>query len=321
MKKLCTAHAKSTDAQCKNKAIPGSPYCWRHVAKIPLVISAVLAILSAIFGIFAFEFYRSIVPSDELQELQAASQELKDLRETVEPVMSMISKRYPNIETKKAMTLLTGRLETIENQLINVEKHQSDELTVLRAASKELKELRRMVEPVINLAKVKYPKMDTEDAIDLLVKRIQELEQQVTVVKKHQENEQEKENQLKILMQTTPEVNAYLRPTNEGKYIVDISSENLVPFSAKWLIVTKNNKVISGVMMSNAKFHPTLNQNSWRYKININGNEVIDNFVELRFRFRSAFYAKMGKPDYLKGERIRKYIISTSPPFLQELND
>jgi len=321
MTKQCSAYAKSRDAQCRNKAIPGSPYCWRHIAKIPLIISAILAILSAIFGIVAFEFYRSIVPSDELQELKAASQGLKDLRETVEPVMSMISIRYPNIETKKAMALLTSRLETIENQLINVEKHQSDELTELRAASKELKKLRSMVEPVINLAKVKYPKKDTGDAIDLLVKRIQELEQQVTVVEEHQKNEQEKKKQLNILMQTAPEVNAHLRRTIEGKYNVDITAENLVPFIAKWLVVTKNDKVISGVMMANTEFHPTEHQNAWKYKININSDEIIDNFVELRFRFRSAFYAKMGKPNYLKGERIRKYVISAAPPFLQKLND
>jgi len=34
-----------------------------------------------------------------------------------------------------------------------------------------------------------------------------------------------------------------------------------------------------------------------------------------------AFYAKMGKPNYLKGERVHTYEISTEPPFLIQLKE
>ena len=235
--------------------------------------------------------------------------------------MEIISVRYPNVETKKAMTLLTVRLETIESQLANVEASQSAELLELQNARKELKELRGIVEPVISLAQAKFPDKDTGDAISLLVKRIQELESQVAGVEEHQKNEVEKHKNLQILMQTPPEVNAHLRPTNEGKYVVTIESANLVPFLAKWSVVTKNNKLLSGFMMSYAKFYPTENQNSWNYKIDISTKEIIENFAEFRFRFRSAFYDRMGKPDNLKGEVIRKYNMSTTPPFLDMVSD
>ncbi len=71
--------------------------------------------------------------------------------------------------------------------LIVVESYRSfipsNELLELRKASKELKELQNIVKPVINIAKARYPNMDTEKALNLLMERVEELEKQSNVIR------------------------------------------------------------------------------------------------------------------------------------------
>lgn len=196
----------------------------------------------------------------------------------------------------------------------------------IKALSKEnaektavIQRLETQLTPFKTIALEKYTGSEQE-ALQKLAKRFQELEQQVAIVEKHQKNEQEKIKQINILKNTAPEVDAHLRCIAEGeKYVVYITSNNLVPFLARWFVVNKNDSIISGFSMNNTEFHPTQHRKAWKYKININKKEITDDFAELRFRFRSAYYAEMGNPDYLKGEILRKYLVSQSKPFLKEI--
>lgn len=257
MAKHCAAYATSTGDRCRNRALPGSPYCRIHIQKLPLLISAVLgAIISAVVGLIVIESYRSIVPSEELKELRAASEELKELQTMVQPVVDLATARFPNVNPSEALALLVDRVANLEEQMANVED-----------------------ERVTNQAKRK---------------------------------------QYELLRRTAPEVDVQLERSSKGEYTVVIHAKNRVPFFARWLVATKENHVVSGVMMGDMKLHPTPDQSTWKYRTTIDINEVKDNFVELRFRYKSVFYAEMGNPKYLKGEAIHAYDLIGGVPYPRE---
>ena len=120
------------------------------------------------------------------------------------------------------------------------------------------------------------------------------------------------------IRRTAPEVDVQLVYSSKDKYGVVILAKNLVPFFARWVVVTKEDHVVSGVMMGEEELHPTPDRRTWRYRTNISIDEVEDDFVELRFRYRSAFSAEMGNPRYLKGEVIRAYRLIGNIPYLDE---
>lgn len=161
MTKQCSAYAISREAQCKNKAIPGSPYCWRHIAKIPLIISAILAILSAIFGVVAFEFYRSIVPSDELQQLKTASKDLKDLRESIEPVVKLATEKYPALDMNTALSKLADDIQSLQKQNFELRK--------------DIKNISDKLEPILAYSRAKFPEKNDEEALKLILDEIRKL--------------------------------------------------------------------------------------------------------------------------------------------------
>jgi hypothetical protein len=195
----------------------------------------------------------------------------------------------------------------------------SEELKELRIASKELKELQTTVKPVVDLATARYPNVDTSEALAFLIERVKALEEQMTTVEREREAMQKNQQQHELLRRTAPEVDARLVRSVKGEYVVVIQAKNLVPFFARWLIVTKKDHVVSGIMMGEEKLHPTPNQMLWRYRMNVKTDEIEDNFVELRFRFKSVFSAEMGNPTYLKGKMVRAYNLLDGTPYLKEV--
>ncbi len=103
MKKTCNAVALSTGDQCKKRPLPGSRYCYFHVDKVPLLLTA---LLGAVLSLIVAEVYRSFVPSEESRRL--ASVEAK-----LEPFVEVAKSRFPQLETEAALQRLREELDEV----------------------------------------------------------------------------------------------------------------------------------------------------------------------------------------------------------------
>lgn len=88
-----------------------------------------------------------------------------------------------------------------------------------------------------------------------------------------------------------------------------IESHNLIPFEARWMVVTEKNRLVSELMLSPEKFYPTENKKKYKFKISVKDhiNELINNYLELRVDYYSIYYAELNNPKELKGEIVKKY--------------
>lgn len=110
------------------------------------------------------------------------------------------------------------------------------------------------------------------------------------------------------LRRTPPKVNAYLATVERtGDLLVVMDAENLVPFRARWNIVTKNDRIIAGIMLENHEIHPTDDRKRFTTKADIRAAEVADEYVELRFRYESIYSAELGNPAELTGRIVQRY--------------
>ena len=106
---------------------------------------------------------------------------------------------------------------------------------------------------------------------------------------------------------TPPSVEVKLGRGSSGKILLEILAENKVPFRADWLLVTKSNRVVSPIMIEKPEFFPTEEKPRFLYPVTINDEKVVDNYIELRFKFESLYSAELNHPDHLKGEITAKY--------------
>jgi hypothetical protein len=65
--------------------------------------------------------------------------------------------------------------------------------------------------------------------------------------------------------------------------------------------------VISGVMLNNVDFHPTKENRKWQLKQKVNKQEIVNDFIELRFKYVSLYSAELNHPPKLKGKIVRKF--------------
>ena len=120
MRQQCTSIAKSTKSQCRNKAIPGSQYCVLHIEKPPLLVGAIL-------GVILGYLINWVLPTPELREL-------RQLRNDVQPVISLAESSFPDL----------NRSEAIENLTQEVGKIRSD----LKIKEDQIKEQKKEIEKV-----------------------------------------------------------------------------------------------------------------------------------------------------------------------------
>jgi hypothetical protein len=113
---------------------------------------------------------------------------------------------------------------------------------------------------------------------------------------------------LAALKRTPPKVNAYLA-TAEGtsELLVVMDAENLVPFRARWTIVTEKNRIVAGIMIEDHEIHPAQDRKRFTAKASINPEQVANDYVELRFRYASTYAAELGNPKELSAEVVQKY--------------
>ena len=110
-----------------------------------------------------------------------------------------------------------------------------------------------------------------------------------------------------VMKHTPPKVKADILAAEDRSLVIVIESENLIPFSSRWLIVTENDHVISGVMLGNVEFHPTKENRKWQYKQQVNKAEIVNDFIELRLDYVSLYSAELNHPPALKGKVVRKF--------------
>jgi hypothetical protein len=104
-----------------------------------------------------------------------------------------------------------------------------------------------------------------------------------------------------------PEMDVYIathEPTE--RLLVIVEPRNKVPFEYDWKIVTQNNKVISGLHLEWGKMVPNDQTSRLIERADLNTDKVIDDYIELRFDYRSAYANELPEAN-LSGKLRRAY--------------
>jgi hypothetical protein len=86
-----------------------------------------------------------------------------------------------------------------------------------------------------------------------------------------------------------------------------MDAENLVPFRARWTVVTEKDRIVAGIMIQDHEVHPTENRKRFTAKAGINPEQVVNEYVELRFRYVSIYAPEFGNPKELSAAINQKY--------------
>jgi hypothetical protein len=108
---------------------------------------------------------------------------------------------------------------------------------------------------------------------------------------------------------TPPKLRAELKSRAPENLFVSISSENLIPFEFEFGIVTMNNIRINPKSLEYLKVFPTEQQRLFKEDVNINWEKVKDNYMELRFNFRSLAPELFKETGHI-GSIIKKYRVA-----------
>ena len=107
---------------------------------------------------------------------------------------------------------------------------------------------------------------------------------------------------------TPPEFDVFLaRSEKTGKILLVIDTKNLLPFKARWLVTTRNDQVVSGILPDTPDIRPSQLGERFSFGVDIQDAKVVDNYLELRFSFESIYYEEQGRPPHLKGDITRRY--------------
>ena len=97
------------------------------------------------------------------------------------------------------------------------------------------------------------------------------------------------------------------REKSTRELMLEISTDNEIPFKASWLLVTKRNQVVSGIPLEKPEFFPTEGRRRFLYLVTIQDAKIVDSYVELRFSFESLYSAELNHPASLRGELTKRY--------------
>lgn len=108
--------------------------------------------------------------------------------------------------------------------------------------------------------------------------------------------------------QIPPSLDAHLGTSQKtGDLLVVIDAKNTTPFRARWLVVTREDRVVSGIMMSDVEIHPTEDRKRFTSKADVKPELVVDQYVELHLQYSSLYSAELGDPPELRGEIRRPF--------------
>lgn len=117
-----------------------------------------------------------------------------------------------------------------------------------------------------------------------------------------------------IFKKTKPDMDVSIkRGVEDGKFYVVIEHKNKVPFNYNFIVTTRNDKVVSGILLERPLIYPDKNITKTLHHVNIKMAQVIDDYIELRFDFRSLYAPNFPKED-LKGSIVNSQKASTLMP-------
>ena len=106
---------------------------------------------------------------------------------------------------------------------------------------------------------------------------------------------------------TPPVLDASFKLSSPNEELVVITTETDVPLECTWVVVTKNDTVVSGIMTESSELHPRAVPGPYRARVDIQPERILDNYLELRLRCESVFYEELGSPDDLRVWKFRAY--------------
>ncbi len=107
---------------------------------------------------------------------------------------------------------------------------------------------------------------------------------------------------------TPPELDADIAFAQDTlKHVIVIKSKNHIPFRADWMVTTTKNEVVSGVMLGEEEFLPDASRDKFVYDVKLQEDRIREDYLELRFRWRSAYYIEMGSLENLRGVLTKRY--------------
>ncbi len=107
---------------------------------------------------------------------------------------------------------------------------------------------------------------------------------------------------------TKPLIKPFLaHSATSGKKLFVMDTENTIPFKASWYIVTEKNLLVSPFMTSQIEIFPSEDNKRFSKEITINSEKVLNQYIELRFRYESIYSGELNDPPHLRGEIRKKY--------------
>ena len=107
---------------------------------------------------------------------------------------------------------------------------------------------------------------------------------------------------------TPPSLTARLgRNDSSGEILLEVQFTNDIPIEANWHVQTRGNELVTGWQTSPNELVPTEDRKRFLYRVSINNEKVLDHFIELVFRYRSAYSAELNNPPELGGKIFKKY--------------
>lgn len=98
----CQAYAPSTKDCCKNSAIRGSRYCWRHQAKVPLIITFLIGVATSLVLLC----WQAIFPPKMMKDIRENTESIPKIAEDVETIIGVVDSS-PNFD-QNMWSMLTG---------------------------------------------------------------------------------------------------------------------------------------------------------------------------------------------------------------------
>jgi hypothetical protein len=86
-----------------------------------------------------------------------------------------------------------------------------------------------------------------------------------------------------------------------GSLIVAVKSINRVPFSCRWVCVTIANQIVGGILTQDEQVFPdALPERAFVFAYQLQLSRIRERYLELRFRYESAYPPKLGNPEDLR---------------------
>ena len=91
-----------------------------------------------------------------------------------------------------------------------------------------------------------------------------------------------------------------------GRTLLEVTSKNDIAYNASWHVSTREGRLVSGFMTERVKIVPAATP-LFKPRISIQADRVVDEYIELTFRYESVHSPELGNPPHLRGEITLPY--------------